>query len=122
VGRGGLVKTPFGIIGQTADGAYDPAAEFDRGAEQNGPIDGFVHAAQSVRPRRARLRSGVEQPCVVFPFRDRTLVAVSAKAQFICLTPRVSAARTIALRSTPRRWSNDAMAFGFNGMWSVMST
>jgi hypothetical protein len=61
---------------------------------------------------------------VVFPFDDRTLVAVSAKQGVIYLLDAKNLGgkdHRTPLYTSPR-WSNDAMLFGYNGMWSVMST
>ncbi|HVV44122.1 MAG TPA: hypothetical protein VHC72_02930, partial [Bryobacteraceae bacterium] len=61
---------------------------------------------------------------VSFPFGDRTLVASAAKEGVIYLMD----ARNLGgpdhrtpLYTSPR-WSNDPVLFGYNGMWSVMST
>ncbi|HWE00309.1 MAG TPA: hypothetical protein VG345_14765, partial [Bryobacteraceae bacterium] len=61
---------------------------------------------------------------VVFPFGSRTLVATGAKESRIYLLDAKDlggADHHIPLCRS-ERWANDAMAFGYNGMWSVMST
>ena len=61
---------------------------------------------------------------VVFPFDDRMLVASTAKEGVIYLMDAKSLGgpdHRAPLYTSPR-WSNDPALFGYNGMWSVMST
>jgi hypothetical protein len=126
-GRGGLVETPFGIIGQTADGAYDPAAgrwgmsviELNRLGQL---VDSYTPADQFALNARD-LDLGSSSP-VVFPYGGRTLVALSAKEGRIYLLDAKCLGgedHHTPLYVSPR-WSNDAGLFGFNGMWSVLSS
>ncbi len=126
-GRGGIVRTPFGMLAQTADGAYDPASgRFGSTVvgltKQVRLIDSFTPANQEELDARD-LELGSSSP-VVFPFGNRTLVATAGKESKIYLLDAKNLGgadhRTPLYRS--ERWANDAMAFGFNGMWSVMST
>ena len=126
-GRGGLVETPFGIIGETADGAYDPAAgrwgSSVVGLNKLGRLtDSFTPADQYDLDARD-FDLGSSSP-VVFPYGGRTLVALAAKEGKIYLLDAKSLGgkdHHTPLYLSPR-WSNDAMLFSFNGMWSVMST
>lgn len=126
-GRGGMVVTPFGVLAQTADGAYDPAAgrwgstvvglnKFGRVTDSFTPINQFDLDARD-------FDLGSSSP-VVFPFGDRTLVAVAAKEGVIYLLDAKNLGgkdHRTPLYTSPR-WSNDSMQFSMNGMWSVMST
>jgi outer membrane protein assembly factor BamB len=126
-GRGGLVKTPWGVLAQTADGAYDPAAgrwgssviqvnKFGRLVDSFTPIDQVALDARD-------FDLGSTSP-LTFEFGGRTLVATSGKEGRIYLLD----ARSLGGKDhrtplyTSARWSNDAQLFGYNGMWSVMST
>ena len=126
-GRGGIVRTPFGMLAQTADGAYDPASgRFGSTVvgltKQGRLIDSYTPTDQAELDARD-LELGSSSP-VVFPFGDRTLVAIAGKESKIYLLDAKNLGgadhRTPLYRS--ERWANDAMAFGYNGMWSVMST
>lgn len=126
-GRGGIVRTPFGMLAQTADGAYDPASgRFGSSivglTKQVRLIDSYTPANQQELDARD-LELGSSSP-VVFPFGNRTLVATAGKESRIYLLDAKNLGgadhRTPLYRS--ERWANDAMAFGYNGMWSVMST
>jgi outer membrane protein assembly factor BamB len=126
-GRSGIVKTPFGVITMTADGAYDPASgrwgdsvvELSRNLSV---VDSYTPVnEQEINARDLDL--GSSSP-VVFPFDDRTLVAATAKEGVIYLMDAKdlgSKDHRTPLYASPR-WSNDAALFGYNGMWSVMST
>jgi len=126
-GRGGIVKTPFGVLAQTADGAYDPASgrwgssviglnNEGRLTDSYTPIDQYELDARD-------FDLGSSSP-VVFEYGGRTLVATSAKEGKIYLLD----AKNLGGKDhrTPlyvsQRWSNDAGLFSYNGMWSVMST
>jgi outer membrane protein assembly factor BamB len=126
-GRGGLVETPFGILGQTADGAYDPAAgrwgSSIVGLNNLGRLtDSFTPADQFDLDARD-FDLGSSGP-VVFPYGGRTLVALSGKEGKIYLLDAKNLGgkdHHTPLYLSPR-WSNDAGLFSFNGMWSVLST
>ena len=126
-GRGGIVKTPFGMLAQTADGAYDPASgrwgSSIIGLNKEGRLaDSFTPADQYELDARD-LDLGSSSP-VVFEYGGRTLVATSAKEGKIYLLD----AKNLGGKDhrTPlyvsQRWSNDPALFSYNGMWSVMST
>lgn len=126
-GRGGIVSTPFGWVTQTADGAYDPASgrwgnsvlSFTRTGML---VDSFTPPDEpNINARDLDL--GSTSP-LVFPFDGRTLVATSGKQGVIYLLDAKNlggASHRTALYTSPR-WSNDAQLFGFNGMWSVLTT
>jgi outer membrane protein assembly factor BamB len=126
-GRGGIVKTPFGVLAQTADGAYDPAGgrwgSSVVGLSKDGRLtDSFTPIDQEDLDARD-LDLGSSSP-VVFPFGGRTLVAVAAKEGRIYLLDAKNLGgkdHRTPLYTSPR-WSNDIVQFSFNGMWSVMST
>ncbi len=126
-GRGGIVNTPFGWVTQTADGAFDPASgrwgnsvlSFTRSGVL---VDSFTPPDEPHINARD-LDLGSSSP-VVFPFGDRSLVATAGKQGVIYLLDAKNlggADHHTALYTSPR-WSNDAELFGYNGMWSVMST
>ena len=126
-GRGGIVKSPFGWLVQTADGAYDPAGgrwgSSVVGLTNDGRVtDSFTPPNQEALDARD-FDLGASSP-VVFPFGDRTLVALAAKEGVIYLLDAKNLGgkdhRTALYTSA--RWSNDSMQFGMNGMWSVLST
>ena len=126
-GRGGIVKTPFGMLAQTADGAYDPASgrwgSSVVGLSKDGRLtDSFTPIDQEELDARD-FDLGSSSP-VVFPFGGRTLVAVAAKEGKIYLLDAKNLGgkdHRTTLYTSPR-WSNDIMQFSYNGMWSVMST
>jgi outer membrane protein assembly factor BamB len=126
-GRGGIVKSPFGVLAQTADGAYDPAGgrwgSSVIGLSKDGRLqDSFTPIDQEELDARD-FDLGSSSP-VVFPFGGRTLVAVAAKEGKIYLLDAKNLGgkdHRTPLYTSPR-WSNDVMQFGYNGMWSVMST
>lgn len=126
-GRGGIVKTPFGWLAQTADGAYDPGSgrwgSSIVGLTKDGRLtDSFTPPDQEALDARD-FDLGSSSP-VVFPYGDRTLVATSAKEGKIYLLDAKNLGgkdHRTALYTSPR-WSNDAMLFGYNGMWSVITT
>jgi outer membrane protein assembly factor BamB len=126
-GRGGLVKTPFGVLGQTADGAYDPASgrwgSSIVGLNAMGRLtDSFTPADQFDLDARD-FDLGSSNP-VAFPYGGHTLVALSGKEGKIYLLDAKNLGgkdHHTPLYLSPR-WSNDVMLFSFNGMWSVLST
>jgi outer membrane protein assembly factor BamB len=126
-GRGGIVSTPFGWVTQTADGAYDPASgrwgnsilTFSRSGVL---VDSFTPPDEAEINARD-LDLGSSNP-VAFSFGGRTLLAAAGKQGVIYLLDAKNlggANHRTALYTSPC-WSNDDKVFGFNGMWSVMTT
>jgi outer membrane protein assembly factor BamB len=126
-GRGGIISTPFGWVTQTADGAYDPLSgrwgDTVLSFTRTGILtDSFTPANEPyINGRDLDLGSS---SAVVFPFDGRTLVATAGKEGVIYLLDarRLGGANHRTPLYTSPRWSNDVQLFGFNGMWSVMST
>ena len=126
-GRGGIVSTPFGWVAQTADGAYDPL-----GGRWGNTVLSFTRAGiltDSFTPPNETYIDDRDldlgsSSSVVFPFDGRTLVAAAGKEGVIYLLDarRLGGANHRTALYTSPRWSNDAQLFGYNGMWSVMST
>jgi hypothetical protein len=126
-GRGGIVSTPFGWVTQTGDGAYDPAS-----GRWGNSILSFTRTGMLVDsftpPDEAHINArdldlGSTSP-LTFSFGGRTLVATSGKQGVIYLldAKNLGGANHRAALYTSPRWSNDPELFGFNGMWSVLST
>jgi outer membrane protein assembly factor BamB len=126
-GRGGIVATPFGWLAQTADGAYDPASGRWGNSLLSFTPEGIL--TDSFTPRNQEdinardLDFGSSSP-VVFPFDDRTLVATAGKEGVIYLLDAKNLGGPDHHTSlyASQRFSNDSKVFGFNGMWSVMTT
>jgi hypothetical protein len=126
-GRGGIVKYPYGVVAQTADGAFDPGG--GRWGQTILGLNKFVRLVDSYTPSDEKEMNardfdlGSSSP-VVFPFDKWTLVATSSKEGSIFLLDAAQLGgadhRTPLYRSP--RYSNDPMTFGYTGMWSVMST
>jgi outer membrane protein assembly factor BamB len=126
-GRGGIVKYPYGMLAQTADGAFDPGG--GRWGQTMLGLNKFVRLVDSYTPideREMNARDfdfGSTSP-VVFPFDKWTLVVTSSKEGSIFLLDAAQLGggdhRTPLYRSP--RYSNDPMTFTYTGMWSVMST
>ena len=126
-GRGGIVHTPFGMITQTADGAYDPAA-----GRFGNTVLGFskdLRLTDSYTPANEQylnakdLDLGSSSP-VVFTYDKWTLIATAAKEGVIYLLDAMHLGgddHRTPLYVSPR-YSNDSETFGYNGMWSVLST
>src|SRR5712691_3590229 len=126
-GRGGIVRTPFGMLAQTGDGAYDPAAgrwgSSVLGFNKSGILTDSYTPIDHDELDASDFDLGSSNP-VVLNYGGRTLVATSAKEGKIYLLDAKSLGgkdHRTPLYVSPR-WSNDAMLFGYNGMWSVMST
>ena len=126
-GRGGIVKYPYGVLAQTADGPYEPLA--GRWGDSVLAFNSKMAMVDSYTPLDERQLSqrdfdlGSSNP-LVFPFGDKTLVATSAKEGVIYLLDAQHLGgddHRTPLYISPR-WSNDGMKFGYNGMWSVMTT
>jgi mono/diheme cytochrome c family protein len=126
-GRGGVISTPFGWVTQTADGAYDPLS-----GRWGNTVLSFSRSGillDSFTPRNESYINGHDLDLgsssgVVFPFDGRTLVATAGKEGVIYLLDarRLGSADHRTPLYTSPRWSNDAELFGYNGMWSVMTT
>jgi outer membrane protein assembly factor BamB len=124
-GRGGLVRGPKGILAQTADGPYDPAA------------GKFGDSVVAVTPKNFRLQDtftpanfeylnkldldlGSGNP-VVFPFEQGTLAAVVGKESVIYLLDAGNLGGTdhhTALYTSPR-WGNDEAKLHDRGIWGI---
>jgi outer membrane protein assembly factor BamB len=126
-GRGGIVASPFGWLAQTADGAYDPASGRWGNSLLSFSSEGIL-TDSFTPPNQADINArdldfGSSSP-VVFPFDDRTLVATAGKEGVIYLldAKNLGGADHKTALYTSRRFSNDAKVFGYNGMWSVITT
>jgi len=130
-GRGGVAKTPKGIVTQTADGPFDPSA------------GNFGHSVLELAPNAARLIDsftpsnwkemnakdldfGSGSP-IVFSFKGRTLIATAGKEGAIYLLDASDLGGGTADHSMPLlRLSvgNDAGSGTEpgQGMWGAMST
>ena len=126
--RSGVVRGPQGVYVQTADGLVDPASGTFGSSIISVALGGRDVTDSFTPPDQEALDArdfdlGSSSP-VVFPFGDRTLVATSAKEGVIYLLDAKNLGgrdHHKALYTSPR-WSNDAMQFSMNGMWSVIST
>jgi len=127
-GRGGVVRGPRGIIAQTADGLYDPAAgSFGETVMTLAPkelriVDSFTPSNWKYLNSRD-LDLGSTGP-VVFPFQGRTLVATIAKEAVMYLLD--ANALGGANHSTPlytsARLGNDEEMLGGRGVWGSIAT
>ena len=126
-GRGGIVKTPFGMITQTADGAYDPAS-----GRWGNTFLGFSHdlrlndsytPANEAYLNKKDFDLGVASP-TVFQYEKWTLVAGAAKEGVVYLLDASDLGG--ADHRTPlyvsHRYGNDDEVFGFTGVWGSIST
>jgi outer membrane protein assembly factor BamB len=126
-GRGAVVKSPAGVLAQTADGAFDPGSgrwgntilELSKDLRL---MDSYTPANESyINAKDFDLGSGSP---LVFPYEKWTLIAAAAKEGVIYLLDAKSlggADHRTPLYLSPR-YSNDAMRYGFNGMWGAMGT
>ena len=129
-GRGGPAKTPAGIITQTADGPYDPAAgEFGSSVLELSPqvsrlLDSFTPSNwRYVNGQDLDMGSG---SLMVFPFQGHTLAASEGKEGVLYLLDTASPGgpdhQTPYLKSP--KLGNDA-ALGTEpgeGLWGAMAT
>src|SRR5262249_11010488 len=122
-GRGGVVRGPRGIIAQTADGLYDPAAGiFGETVLTLAPKElRIVDASPPANWRYLNSRDldlGSTGP-VVFPFQARTLAATIAKEAVLYLLD--ANALGGADHKTPlyqsARLGNDEEMLGGRGVW-----
>ena len=126
-GRGGIVRVPTGVIAQTADGVYDPAS--GRFGNTFVSLTKDLRLTDSYTPanweylNRKDFDLGSASP-TVFEFDKWTLAAAAAKEGVIYLLN----AADLGGRDhhTPfyvsPRYGNDALTFGFNGVWGTLST
>ena len=124
-GRGGMVLGPKGLLAQTADGPYDPAA------------GKFGDSVVAVTPKNFRLQDsftpsnfeylnktdldlGSGNP-VVFPFEQSTLAAVVGKESVIYLldTGNLGGADHHTPLYTSPRWGNDEGKLHDRGIWGI---
>ena len=124
-GRGGLVRGPKGIMAQTADGPYDPAAgKFGNTVVSLAP--GSMRLQDSFTPanwpflNKTDLDLGSGNP-VVFPFQNLTLAAVVGKESVIYLLDANNpggADHHTPLYTSPR-WGNDEAKLHDRGIWGL---
>ncbi len=127
-GRGGVVKGPKGVIIQTADGLYDPAAGiFGETVMTLAPKE--LRVVDSFTPSNWRylnsrdLDLGSTGP-VVFPFQGRTLVATIAKEAVLYLLDANALGgrdHSTPLYQSPRL-GNDEEMLGGRGVWGSIAT
>lgn len=127
-GRGGVVRGPKGIIIQTADGLYDPAAGiYGETVMALAPkelriVDSFTPSNWKYLNSRD-LDFGSAGP-VIFPFQGRTLVASIAKEAVLYLLDANALGGSD--HSTPlyqsARLGNDEEMLGGRGVWGSIAT
>src|SRR5579864_4695497 len=126
-GRGGLVRGPKGLYGQTADGAYDPAAgKFGNslmvlGLKDLRLVDSFTPSNLDFLNKKD-LDLGSASP-IVFPFQKWQLVATSSKEAVIFLLDANAVGG--ADHHTPLyqgRFGNDETRLWGSGVWGSMAT
>ena len=127
-GRGGVVRGPRGIIAQTADGLYDPAAgSYGETVMALAPkelriVDSFTPSNWKYLNSKD-LDFGSAGP-VVFPFQGRTLVATIAKEAVLYLLDANALGgfdhSTPLYRSD--RLGNDEEMLGGRGVWGSIAT
>ena len=126
-GRGGIVRIPTGVVAQTADGAYDPA-----GGRFGNTLLGLtkdLRLNDSYTPEnwdylnRKDFDLGVSSP-TVFDFDKWTLVAAAAKEGVIYLldSRNLGGDNHMTPLYVSPRFGNDALLFGYNGVWGSIST
>jgi outer membrane protein assembly factor BamB len=127
-GRGGVVRGPRGIIMQTADGLYDPAAGiYGETVMTIAPkelriVDSFTPSNWKYLNSRD-LDFGSSGP-VVFPFQGRTLVATIAKESVLYLLDANALGgsdHSTPLYQSPRL-GNDEELLGGRGVWGSIAT
>ncbi len=127
-GRGGVVRGPSGVITQTADGLYDPAAgSYGETVIALAPkelriVDSFTPSNWKYLNSRD-LDLGSTGPAV-FPFQGRTLAATIAKEAVLYLLDANALGgpdhRTPLCQSA--RLGNDEEMLGGRGVWGSMAT
>jgi outer membrane protein assembly factor BamB len=127
-GRGGVVQGPKGIITQTADGLYDPAAGI-YGETVMALAPKELRIVDSFTPSNWKylnskdLDFGSAGP-VVFPFQGRTLVATIAKEAVLYLLDANALGgsdHSTPLYQSPRL-GNDEEMLGGRGIWGSIAT
>jgi len=124
-GRGGLVRTPKGILAQTADGPYDPASgKFGNSVvavtAKNFRLQDSFTPANFEYLNKTDLDLGSGNP-VVFPFGKRELAAVVGKESVIYLLDLDNpggADHHTPLYASPR-WGNDEAKLHDRGIWGI---
>ena len=126
-GRGGIVRVPTGVVAQTADGAYDPASgRFGNtmvGLTRDLRLNDSYTPANWDYLNRKDFDLGASSP-TVFGFDKWTLVAAASKEGVIYLLDAASLGgenHMTPLYVSPR-FGNDALTFGYNGVWGSLST
>ena len=126
-GRGGLVLGPKGLYGQTADGAYDPAAgKFGNtvvalNRKDLRLVDSFTPSNLDFLNTKD-LDLGSASP-VIFPFQKWQLVAVSSKqAQIYLLDANALGGADHRTPLYQGRFGNDEDRLWGRGVWGSMST
>lgn len=126
-GRGGIVRIPTGVIAQTADGAYDPASgRFGNtmlGLTRDLRLNDSYTPANWDYLNRKDFDLGVSSP-TVFEFDKWTLVAAAAKEGVIYLldAKNLGGENHMTPLYVSPRFGNDALLFGYNGIWGSLST
>jgi outer membrane protein assembly factor BamB len=126
-GKGGIVKSPSGVLAQTADGAYDPASGRFGNTILNLTndmrlLDSYTPANEAVLNAKD-YDLGSNSP-VVFSFERWTLASTAAKEGVIYLLDAMDLGG--ADHRTPlfvsQRYGNDAGVFGYHGVWNALAT
>ncbi|HUE62871.1 MAG TPA: PQQ-binding-like beta-propeller repeat protein [Rhizomicrobium sp.] len=127
-GRGGPVLGPKGLYVQTADGSHDPAGGVFGNAviavapKAYGIADSFTPANwQYLNAKDLDLGSGSP---VIFPFKDRTLLATSSKEGVVYLLDASNLGgpdHSKPLFQTPRLGNDEERYYG-RGVWGGFST
>ena len=129
-GRGGPVAGPNGIYVQTADGNHDPAAGIYGNAviavapKAYGIADSFTPANWKLLNTKD-LDLGSGSP-VIFPFKDRSLVATSSKEGVVYLLDAKNLGggppdHAKPLYQSPRLGNDEELYYG-RGVWGGIST
>ncbi len=126
-GRGGIIRSPGGVVAQTADGAYDPAS--GRFGNTFVSLTKDLRLTDSYTPanwdylNRKDFDLGSASP-TVFQYEKWTLVAGAAKEGVVYLLDASDLGglnHQTPLYVSPR-YGNDALTFGFTGVWGSLST
>ena len=127
-GRGGMVRGPKGIYAQTADGVYDPAAGkygntvMALSTKTLQLLDSFTPSDWEYLNTKD-LDLGAAGP-VIFPFKQFTLVASSAKQSVLYLLDANNLGgkdHHTPLYQSPR-WGNDEILLAGRGVWGAMAS
>jgi len=129
-GRGGPVAVPNGVYVQTADGNHDPAAGIYGNAviavapKAYGIADSFTPANWKLLNAKD-LDLGSGSP-VIFPFKERTLLATSSKEGVIYLLDAKNLGGGLPDHARPLyqspRMGNDEEGYYGRGVWGGIST